>query len=335
MNNSRSLLAFFFVALFLCNQIFCEVRQIFVEPVSQTVVPKNIYVGDKAEVRYSFKADVSFFSDTSTNARNKIQLVEIDLSNVGFEIDTNEYTIEKMQLEYNGSSYTLVVVMQAWSVGDVAIPLFDLAHALYGDDAAFSCAIGLAPVAVMSLVQSAEQSIRANVAPLLVPGTIYFVYGFIALAFIFFIALVIVAVKFSSVKTAWQNFLIQLRYKRNVRKTFAALKRLENDSSIDDKNFCSQLEDIARNYLSVRYGFSFASVVTSKMMPTLIELTADTLSEKNEEACESIVELFYRADHVRFGEGSVGYVALDSGERHLLVEKIRNAVMRFEDKTDV
>lgn len=325
---------FMAAALFFCA--YAETAVIYIEPVSQVVVPRNIYVGDMAEIRYSFNASTPIVFVDDANQKGKGFSVPIDLNSVGFATDTAEYFIDRMKLEYNGNSYSVVVNLQAWTVGQVDLPAFDFGSALSGADKNISCVIDIEPISVLSLVSQGNNSLRGVAAPLLVPGTTYFLYAVVTLIFVLLVLSVVVAVRFSVVKNFCANFLIRMRHRQNVRKTFARIKKLAKKSdSVDDKFFCRELENIVRNYLGVRYGFSFSSVVSSKIVSTLVDLTSGTLSEKKESAAESLSGLFYRLDHVRFGDGAVGYVGFSADERETLLDCAKNAIINFEEPSDV
>lgn len=309
-----------------------------IEPLSQAVLPRNIYVGDKAEIRYSFNSTISLFR----NANTRSQTQPIDLEKLKIAYETPEYSIENMMLEFNGNNYVLVLTLQPWVTGEINFPSFDLGMAISEISKPFVCMIILEPITILPLVSSGDNSLRGIGAPLLVPGTTYFFYGTIALIFILLLLFIVAAVRFHGIKVSLKNFMVQFKYRQNARRTFSRIKKLERQSPlIDDKKFCQELQEIMRSYISIRYGFSFSSVVTSKLMPTFFNLTGNTLSGKKEEAAQAVVDLFYRADHIKFAEGSDGYTPLADNERETLASSAKHIVAQFEtkdaseDKTDV
>lgn len=351
------------------------------EFVSQVVMPKNIYVGDNAHVLYTFKtlqsADTLFDELISHGGNNRdgksrdgrnINIYEIDLSRLGIDTDTASYTINKISLSKNQNDrqndYVLDVMFQAWTPGQINLPPIDLAQSLYGDKANFSCVIFFEKIDVSSLTSTGDVAIHETGGPLLVPGTIYFVYALVTLALLVLVALSVFAVRFKAIRTAWRNFCAGVRLRLNMRRTLMRLDALlehgnynsyssnigdenapdKNDDNNDgaasgikmsDKDFCAELQQIVRDYLSVRYGFSFDSIVTSRLMAELMDVTGGTLSEHKENAAQDFVEVFHRADYVRFAENTLTYVPLMAGERQTLVSKAKNAVLTFEgEKSD-
>lgn len=304
------------------------------EFISQAVVPKNIYLGDKVELRYTFSCDTQLLSGASN--------YKFDLSKVLFKLETVEYSIEQISLSQNGNNCSLAILFQPWVTGDINFPPFELENeiALQNDLSHASpaaCMIFFEPVEVLKLTENSSTAIRGVGAPLLVPGTMYFVYGFAAFSLVLLIVVVVLLVHFNKLKSAWNNYLIQRKFKRNYKETVKNLKALiygKQNVSLSDKDFCASLESTIRKYLSVKYDFLFESVVTSKIFSSLMDLTAGTLSEKKTVGAESIVEVFYRADHVRYAENTDVYVPLKSGERDELVQKSLDAVSAFEESAD-
>ena len=163
----------FFVPLVIFGACACLFSQ---SDISQLVFPKRLYVGDTAELRYTFRSAIDFFNgDTDSD-----ELV-LPVAAFPFQIDNSEFSIEKASLQRNGDFYTVILTFIPWRTGIVDIPPFDLLSVLYGS-AAVPVEINPQPFEVASVLPDGDDTqLRSSVTPLLIPGTMYVVYAFIFL----------------------------------------------------------------------------------------------------------------------------------------------------------
>ena len=124
----------------------------------QVLVPKQVYIGDRAELRCTF----------STSAKIKAE---------GFcgELDYNQYDIKDVKLQPSGvNTYTLTIAFVPWRTGDIIIPDYRLSEEVSSDE----MIIHFNPVNIVSLTQKDSiTTLRDSASPLLLPGTIYKLYG--------------------------------------------------------------------------------------------------------------------------------------------------------------
>jgi hypothetical protein len=328
--------SFFITLLFLFSLDFVFTQSY----VSQVVLPKKIYVGDVAEIRVSFSSGIDFFADLpATQAERKLSL-----SNLGFDTDNEDFLLKDAILRRTELNYTLILFVMPWNTGEIKIPSINLTAGIYTDEK-MPFVIPIEPFTVSSiLTKGVESSMVPPVPPLLIPGTTYFLYGFIILFIVFLIFFFRLLFNWSKLVGKIKNYKLKKTYIQNKKFTLKQLKKLEKKySKISDKEFCTELVLIIRNYLKVRYGQSFDSIPTSKLMKEFNKLTADTMSETTIENVEDLISVFYRADYIRFAAGSIDSkrlpvqefsAELQEGEAKKLLNQIRKIINCFEGEVE-
>jgi hypothetical protein len=328
--------SFFITLLFLFSLDFVFAQSY----VSQVVLPKKIYVGDVAEIRVSFSSGIDFFADLpATQAERKLSL-----SNLGFDTDNEDFLLKDAILRRTELNYTLILFVMPWNTGEIKIPSINLTAGIYTDEK-MPFVIPIETFTVSSiLTKGVESSMVPPVPPLLIPGTTYFLYGFIILFIVFLIFFFRLLFNWSKLVGKIKNYKLKKTYIQNKKFTLKQLKKLEKKySKILDKEFCTELVLIIRNYLKVRYGQSFDSIPTSKLMKEFNKLTADTMSDSAIENVEELISVFYRADYIRFAAGSIDSkrlpvqefsAELQDGEAKKLVNQIRKIINCFEGEVE-
>ncbi|MCK9169620.1 MAG: hypothetical protein M0P01_04325 [Treponema sp.] len=305
--------------------------------VTQVTLPKRIFIGDTAEVRYTFRSSVNFFSDMN----NSKTLREIDSKSLGFDLETDDYTVTKASLARSGSLYTFSLCFIPWRTGDINFPSFDLARAVYGT-ASFTFSIDMQPVSVSSILQAADdRTLRPPAGPQLLPGTVYALYAAAVAILFLLVVLIRIIVKWPVICKARKEKKILRSYARNERELLRRLRRLgKAGTQISDIQFCSDLQQLIRRYLDFRYGYHFSTVITSQFMAAFDKVTAGTLSDKKQKAVEELVSVLSRTDYIRFAHDSIDSnrlpaeqysTELSEVEREQLLERIRGAVDSFEE----
>ena len=328
--------SFFITLLFLFSLDFVFAQSY----VSQVVLPKKIYVGDVAEIRVSFSSGIDFFADLpATQAERKLSL-----SNLGFDTDNEDFSLKDAILRRTELNYTLILFVMPWNTGEIKIPSINLTAGIYTDEK-MPFVIPIETFTVSSiLTKGVESSMVPPVPPLLIPGTTYFLYGFIILFIVFLIFFFRLLFNWSKLVGKIKNYKLKKTYIQNKKFTLKQLKKLEKKySKMSDKEFCTELVLIIRNYLKVRYGQSFDSIPTSKLMKEFNKLTADTMSDSAIENVEELISVFYRADYIRFAAGSIDSkrlpvqefsAELQEGEAKKLLNQIRKIINCFEGEVE-
>ena len=303
---------------------------------TQVVMPKTIYVGDRAELRYTFRSAVDFFADMNDSVLSR----EIALKSLPFETDTDDYTILDASLERNGLLYTFRLFFIPWNTGSIDFPMFDISAAVYGGAAA-PFIIDVQSVEVSSILQDQDEAqLRESMGPLLLPGTMYALYFAALLSVILLIVIFRLVVKRESVRDAYKTWKLLRLYAKNAKELYRSLKRLERaGKKIDDAEFCTELQQLIRRYLDFRFGYRFSAVSSPAIMDTFEKIMADAMSEKTQSGAMSLAAVLRRTDYVRYARGSIDskkepaeeFAAdLKADERSSLIRIVRDAVERFE-----
>ncbi|WP_455157685.1 hypothetical protein [Treponema socranskii] len=326
----KKLLILFCITICVCAVGFTE------DDTTQVVMPKTIYVGDRAELSYTFRSAVDFFADMNDSILSR----KIPLKSLPFETDTDDYTILDASLERNGLLYTFRLFFIPWNTGSIDFPMFDISAAVYGGAAA-PFIIDVQSVEVSSILQDQDEAqLRASMGPLLLPGTMYALYFAALLSVILLIVIFRLVVKRESVRDAYKTWKLLRLYAKNAKELYRSLKRLERaGKKIDDAEFCTELQQLIRRYLDFRFGYRFSAVSSPAIMDTFEKIMADAMSEKTQSGAMSLAAVLRRTDYVRYARGSIDskkepaeeFAAdLKADERLSLIRIVRDAVERFE-----
>ena len=326
----KKLLILFYITICVCAVGFTE------DDTTQVVMPKTIYVGDRAELSYTFRSAVDFFADMNDSILSR----KIPLKSLPFETDTDDYTILDASLERNGLLYTFRLFFIPWNTGSIDFPMFDISAAVYGGAAA-PFIIDVQSVEVSSILQDQDEAqLRASMGPLLLPGTMYALYFAALLSVILLIVIFRLVVKRESVRDAYKTWKLLRLYAKNAKELYRSLKRLERaGKKIDDAEFCTELQQLIRRYLDFRFGYRFSAVSSPAIMDTFEKIMADAMSEKTQSGAMSLAAVLRRTDYVRYARGSIDskkepaeeFAAdLKTDERSSLIRIVRDAVERFE-----
>jgi len=326
----KKLLILFCITICVCAVGFTE------DDTTQVVMPKTIYVGDRAELSYTFRSAVDFFADMNDSILSR----KIPLKSLPFETDTDDYTILDASLERNGLLYTFRLFFIPWNTGSIDFPMFDISAAVYGGAAA-PFIIDVQSVEVSSILQDQDEAqLRASMGPLLLPGTMYALYFAALLSVILLIVIFRLVVKRESVRDAYKTWKLLRLYAKNAKELYRSLKRLERaGKKIDDAEFCTELQQLIRRYLDFRFGYRFTAVSSPAIMDTFEKIMADAMSEKTQSGAMSLAAVLRRTDYVRYARGSIDskkepaeeFAAdLKADERSSLIRIVRDAVERFE-----
>jgi hypothetical protein len=305
--------------------------------VSQSTLPKKIYVGDTVELRYTFRSAADFFADKDKSAVSR----DIPVKALQFEIETDDYTVEKASLERSGLQYTFCLTFVPWRTGAVDFPPVDIARAVYGKTVP-SFSIVLQSVTVSSILRSPDDtSLRLPAGPLLLPGTVYVLYAAAVALVIIIIIIIRMIVMWPAIRSARKEKRLLRSYARNAKDLLKGLRRLEKSGmQTDGRSFCTELQQLIRRYLDFRYGYHFSSVLTPQFMAAFNAVTAGTLSEKKQHAAELLTSVMSRSDYIRYAHGSLDAerqpadqydTTLGSEERGRLLSMVREAVRDFEE----
>ena len=275
----------------------------------QSTFPKTIYIGDKAELRCSFKSG-SALTTGSLSTQAFLQPLDFSL------YDINELTLQKSGTDY----YTLIINFTPWRTGQISFPDFQLEGA---------GAIHFEGVQIKSLVeQQGVTDIRSFSSPLLLPGTTYKIYGGIALLVILLIVIVRLIVKWRSVVLWLKNVKLKRRYARSRRATVRALKTLCIKEAAPAQ-ICTDIQKLMREYLELRLEYPFTKTLTSEMSLAFDKATCGLTDEKRQAAFENIIAIFVRTDFIRFSNARKS--RFEEGELNGIINNLIDAITVIEE----
>lgn len=303
---------------------------------NQMVLPKRIYVGDTAELHYTFNSNVDFFPNEETLDEKPLILEKLP-----FDCDNENFTLKKAVIQKNGLLYTVVFTFTPWKVGSLDFPQFDLLSAFFGTQNSVPFVISPKSIEISSiLTKDEDSSLRGIKGPLLFPGTIYVIY---ALTILFVAALVLLlhtVLKWQEISSNCRQKKILRAYAKNARSALRQFRKLEKNSlRINDVAFCLAVQQIFRYYLTVRFGRKFDALSTEQISSEFEKLTAGTMSDFMRENVSSVQDIFRRADYIRFAHGSLDsrrepakvYAAeLQPDERSVIIANSRTIIKAFE-----
>ena len=288
----------------------------------QILLPRQVYIGDRAEIRCTFESD-------SAGIRNGVAekgAMELSKDCFAGELASLEYDIKKITIESgNYNQYTLVVTLNAWHTGKIQLPDYDIGFALNCEAETYM--VKFLPVDIVSITETQSIStIRDMHAPLLLPGTTYKLYGAIIFLVLFIILLVRLIIKRHKVSFFFKNRLLMWRYNKNKKQTFRALMKIKQNTKMPDNEVSMSLQNIMRSYLEFRFDYPFTKKVSSEILKSFYEATNNMISQKKVPACIDITGVFIRTDYVRYSNE----VSFESGEKEQLISRLLNAIEILE-----
>jgi len=282
----------------------------------QSVFPKTIYIGDKAELRCSF------------NCGTELKTGELSAQGFSDSLDFSLYDVQKILLQKSGTDYyTLVINFIPWHTGALSIPDFQIegAGTIHFED-----------VAVLSLVQSeGVTDLRSYSSPLLLPGTTYKIYGGLAAGVVLLILIIRLIVKWHSVVSWFKNVKLRRQYAHSRRLTVKALKALVNqkgnNAGASASELSTRLQKIMREYLEVRLAYPFTKTLTSEMSLAFEKATFQLADENRLNAFEDIIAAFVRTDYIRFSGADSADARFEDGELQKIINNLISDIQIIEE----
>ena len=319
------------LSFFLCAAALCALDG------RVSVMPKDVYVGDEAEIRFEFSfaeklfegdspslnvqafADVSDMSDVPPGSRSENE----ELKRIFF---TDDYTIQSLRLKGRPSSYVLSIVFIPWKTGEIDIPVFDLSPVLGLSVRPFLTDIP--PVHIQSITEkTGEKQLRPVKGPIIIPGTTYAVAAFCAVLLLFFAVVTALLIRFALIRGFFQAFFERMFSSQSFRAVCRELLFLEKrGQALPSGIFCTRLSRLIRSYLENRFSYPFTAKTSPELVPAFSEFFAHSASERSYAYMQDLYEVCARCDYIRFSGESV----FSREERIDSVERTRSALLYFE-----
>lgn len=278
----------------------------------QSVFPKAIYIGDRAELKCQFKTE------------NQIQQTSLSATAFVSELNYSEYEIKDIKIQNIGpDTYNLIITFVPWHTGVIQLPDFELAD---------TGTIHFEGVKVLSLVEQEKVTELKNFSsPLLLPGTTYKIYAVIAVFIILVVVLIRLIVKRHSVAFWLKNLKLKRRYAKNKKNTIRQLKALAaqpDDNTDSDSKTATLIQAIMRAYLELRLNYPFTKTLTSELSLAFDKATFSLADENRLNAFENIISVFVRTDFIRFSSSQTA--AFAPSEKQELINTLLEAINTIE-----
>ena len=282
------------------------------ENVRQVLLPREVFIGDQAQIQYSFISQVDFFASLDpSQIKNDTVVFSTELTE--FSSVTDLCTIRDFRLQRNGNSYTLFISFIPWQPGTIDFDPFDLNRICVessvlqdqNEEPKAPFIIDLSAIEIASLVEKMGiTSQRPAIAPLLLPGTTYIIWMFIILAVILIFAVAFILVKLAAIIANWKTVRELIYQAKNSRTARRRLKKLLSKNYSDDE-FACEWQKIVRTFLYKKYDYSFEAIPAGRIFNAVNRLTGGTMSEKQQSYIEEMSSMFRRCDYVKFAAGSI------------------------------
>ncbi|MBR1912838.1 MAG: hypothetical protein IJ828_10865 [Treponema sp.] len=304
MKKQRQLIAV--LAMVLLRTLFCFADE-------QIVMPKDIYVGDTAELRYAFQSQTDLFL-IADPSRVHGDVILLDEKVTAFKDMESICLVKKAVLQRVGITYTIIITFVPWVTGEIAFPECNLNELCGNTSDAVPFMLSLSPVNVSSIVKRTESADEGTpIAPLLLPGTNYVLWALISALLVLLVLGGIFIAHFSVIAKKLEEFKKNIGFNRNAmltKRRLSALKKKE----LSDIDFACTWQQIMRTYLEYRFGTSFSSVTARSFASVISSMTGDMLNMEQENAVLSLQGFLQRTDYIRYAGGSIDSLQLPAEE---------------------
>lgn len=301
---------------------------------NQVVIPKQIFIGDTAELRYSFHNNNPALNQLGK--KNFRTYSEISLSGFCGFADTTSYSIKNVHLIQTGENYyTISITFIPWKIGNIQLPSYDITAALFEQVSTIEQVIvDFEPVEVLSIIEQKNLTAELNAPqnPKLLPGTVYGIYFRIISGIVALIIVIVLLINHKAVNFWIKNQKLKRKYRKNKN---AALKNLEKaladyEQIGNEKEFCEILQKTVRHYLEIRFDYPFTNVTASELVVKYYEITLGLLSDEKNEAIEEIGSVFIRTDFIRYANNFKDEEKFTKAEGKQIIDKLKNAILTIE-----
>lgn len=305
------------------------------------LIPKEVYVGDEAEIRFEFSFAGDLFSPDTSGLSGGMQEGVAPSRTAGRQanlstseekitehLSNSDYTVKKLTLSGSGNLYVLSVFFIPWKTGELDMEPFDLASVF--ELSASPLFIDIPGVEIQSISEKrGEKNLRPVRSPLIIPGTTYVVVLFSALILLFFAAGLAVLFRFKLIRNFAESFFARIFSSRNYLKACRELLFLEkNGAEMAASLFCSRLSALIRIYLEKRFMQPFTAKTSGELTVSFSALFAGTASETSCEYIHELYEVCARCDYIRFC--GIQNPDFSAEERLFYIGKTRKALVYFE-----
>ena len=310
--------------------------------IKQNLIPKQVYIGDSAQLLCSFNSN----SEILKSLLAEKDIISLPLENFTTNLDFTQYDIKEITLAKAGIDYyNLNLSFVPWRTGPVQFPDYRLFTDKIENQ---EIVIVFEPLSISSLTEEKSiTSIKDIESPLLLPGTIYKLYGGIIVFIILLIIIIRLIVKHKKVLEFIRRRADIRRYRKNKKQAIKQLNLLCKNKNEEDVLAAEKIQKIMRKYLDIRFDYPFSKTVTSQMSGAFINLKW-LLSDGREEgddrdaeeekafteiklaACREIITAFEKTDFIRFSQEH----SFKENEKLSLIQQLIENIEILEEETN-
>ncbi len=275
--------------------------------IKQVLIPQDVYVGDRAELRCLFTGG-SIESGSALSGGP----IAVPTDTTEFLAISDTITVESGRLSAAGDDYTLIFYITPWEPGAIEIPPFTAGPFL----------ITLPPVVIRSILERMPSAdIRPPAPPMLLPGTAILVYTAIAGTALTMALLSAALLKRKQIAGFIRSHLFAAR---RVRRFLKVLRRIEREGTPSAARYALLSAEL-RRYLDARFVPAFSSATTPEMEELLREYGGAEQSGYIREFCD----ISLRIDYIRFSPEGVHEISPEELRR--ITGSVRALVSCFEE----
>ena len=328
-------------ALLSSRAFFCFAQNVSenASEVSQSLIPLEVFVGDQAELRYSFRSAVDFFPNAAL-----VMEKEIDITKLPFKNLYNSIAIKSAYFSRNDMEYVISLQIVPWRPGIIEFPPFDLFSALNLSDKDknknISYSILFEPIEIKSIVEKTNlRDMQPPAPPFIIPGTTYALFAILLAALIVFALILRALIKFGDIRRWFKHMSMRRAYKKNSSVAVKKIKRLLRNKKISDIDFCAGLQNITRAYLDFRFAYPFKSASARAIREGFSKICLGDIPDSIAYSVEDLTSMFIRTDYIRYAHDSIDsqlyppaehQAKLASYERKSLSDMALKAIALFE-----
>lgn len=309
-------------------------------PKDWVMLPKEVYVGDQVELRMTIAPGIELLPP-DLDYVSKEYLAEDVWGSLDFAFrqklhgkeEGTPVSLHRASLQRVEGGYSVSVVLTPWFPGNIELGYFHLSSfpevmAYVGEKLSRPLLVQLPEIDIPSLADRMGVSqIRSVAPPVLVPGSIYVVYGLGILALLLLIGLIVLLARFQQVRLFFKQVAALIRLSRNYKFALKQLKKLE-DEKLSGRELATRLEIITRNYLEGRFARNFKAAATAEIMFLFNDIFVGMFSDQQLEVVEGLCILLRRCDYLRYAPDS----QLEEGEQEALVGSLVEYINFMEGK---
>ena len=321
----------------------------FISPREWVLLPREAYVGDRVELRLTIAPGIELLPQSEDFVSKEFRPDEVwgsrDLAFRQKLLAQDEgaaVSVHGVSLQRTDGGYSLSLVLTPWLPREIepgylnVLSLPEVRDFVGGRISGGTEASRQVPFLLVQLPKMQITSLSSKMGvtqlrpvapPVLVPGSIYVVYGLGIAVLLLLIGVAVVLARFQQVRLFLKGVAVRIRLSRNYRWALRQLRRLDGES-LGGKELAARLECIARTYLEGRFGRSFTSAATSEIMFLLDEIFVGMLSDRQLEVAEGICVLLRRCDYLRYAPDA----RLERGEKDDLIRRLCGYVGFMEGK---